>query len=390
MAKLKQNFLYASIAVGDSEVALLFRDERFQRVLKPGKYRVLHIGSNTEFQVFDTQDIFPNDELLNKLARENTQVAELFDEIITDAAEVANIYLDNQMLGVVPPGERLLMWKGVGDLRVERFNLDGSLEVDRQVLSKIKARGLNQANKLLTRETLKRQPLLTAQVPEKHVGILYQDGELKRKLQPGVYAFWQLNNDLRVSNYDLRSRTLEVSGQEILTKDRVSIRINLTANLKVVDPIMAAQQVDKLDEYLYKSMQLALREAVGTKTLDQLLEDKLYVNDTVKALVADEFTLVGVELARVGVKDIILPGEIRTILNKVVEAQKAAEANVIKRREETAATRSLYNTAKMMENNPTLLRLKELEALEKVSEKVDRISVYDGLDGLMKGTVQLS
>ena len=137
-------------------------------------------------------------------------------------------------------------------------------------------------------------------------------------------------------------------------------------------------------------MQLALREAVGTKTLDALLEDKLYINQTVKGLVEQELMSVGVRLERVGVKDIILPGEIKTILNQVVEAQKAAEANVIKRREETAATRSLHNTAKMMENNPTLLRLKELEALEKVSEKVGHLNVYGGIDQLMRETVKLT
>ena len=80
----------------------------------------------------------------------------------------------------------------------------------------------------------------------------------------------------------------------------------------------------------------------------------------------------------------------KAILNQVVEAQKAAEANVIKRREETAATRSLHNTAKVMENNPTLLRLKELEALEKVAEKIDNLNVYGGLDGLMNGIVKIA
>jgi regulator of protease activity HflC (stomatin/prohibitin superfamily) len=188
----------------------------------------------------------------------------------------------------------------------------------------------------------------------------------------------------------LRKQTLEVTGQEILTKDRVSIRVNLTASVKVENAVTAAEQVDNLNDFIYKTMQLALREAVGTKTLDELLVDKLYVNETVSGLVMDELQEVGVLLNRVGVKDIILPGDIKSILNQVVEAQKSAEANVIKRREETAATRSLHNTAKMMEGNPTLLRLKELEALEKVSERVGNLNVYGGLDHLMTQTVKLS
>ncbi len=77
------------------------------------------------------------------------------------------------------------------------------------------------------------------------------------------------------------------------------------------------------------------------------------------------------------------------ILSKVVEAQKTAEANLIKRREETQATRSLHNTAKVMENNPVLLRLKELESLEKITAQVGHLNVYGGLDGVMNGLVDL-
>jgi hypothetical protein len=73
----------------------------------------------------------------------------------------------------------------------------------------------------------------------------------------------------------------------------------------------------------------------------------------------------------------------------VVEAEKAAQANVIRRREETAATRSLLNTAKVMEDNPVALRLKELETLEKVTEKIDKLHVYGGLDGVLKDLVKI-
>ena len=203
-------------------------------------------------------------------------------------------------------------------------------------------------------------------------------------------SFWQLNRKVEVKVFDLRKQALEVSGQEILTQDRVSVRVNLTASITVVDPVTAAEQVDNLNDFIYKAVQLALREAVGTRTLDDVLSDKLYINKSVSALVRDELQSVGVSLNRVGVKDIILPGDIKSILNQVVEAQKSAEANVIKRREETAATRSLHNTAKMMEGNPTLLRLKELEALEKVSERVGNLNVYGGLEHLLTQTVKLN
>ena len=96
----------------------------------------------------------------------------------------------------------------------------------------------------------------------------------------------------------------------------------------------------------------------------------------------------------IGVKDVILPGDVRELLNKVVEAERTAKANLIRRQEETAATRSLLNTARLMEDNPLLLRLKELEALEKLVEKVGRIDLHTGnaaggLDALLQNLYRL-
>jgi regulator of protease activity HflC (stomatin/prohibitin superfamily) len=113
------------------------------------------------------------------------------------------------------------------------------------------------------------------------------------------------------------------------------------------------------------------------------------IDVVVSALVRTKLSVYGLEIDGVGVKDIVLPGEMKTILAQVVEAGKAAEANVIRRREETAATRSLLNTAKVMEDNPTALRLKELETLERVAERIDKISVFGGLDQVLNGLVKL-
>ncbi|HZD53832.1 MAG TPA: hypothetical protein VE175_12345, partial [Woeseiaceae bacterium] len=98
----------------------------------------------------------------------------------------------------------------------------------------------------------------------------------------------------------------------------------------------------------------------------------------------------GITVKSVGVKDIILPGDMKELLAKVVEAEKAAQANVIRRREETNATRSLLNTAKVMESNTVALRLKELETLEKITEKIGNISVYGGLDSVLDNLVRMN
>jgi len=208
-------------------------------------------------------------------------------------------------------------------------------------------------------------------------------------LPAGIHAFWRFNKEIKVQVIDLREQTLEVQGQEILTRDKVALRINVTATYQFVDAEKAIQALkDPLDQ-LYKELQFALRAAVGTRTLDALLEDKSVIDREATDLVKQRFALFGVDVKSVGVKDIILPGDMKELLGKVVEAEKAAQANVIRRREETNATRSLLNTAKVMENSTVALRLKELETLERVTENVGSLSVYGGLEGVMNDLVQL-
>jgi regulator of protease activity HflC (stomatin/prohibitin superfamily) len=227
------------------------------------------------------------------------------------------------------------------------------------------------------------------QVPQFNVAVVYVDGKLAYVLEAGLRAFWRFGRDMRVEFVDLRLQVLEVAGQEILTKDKVPLRVNLNAGYRVTDVLVAFGKQAKPADYLYKELQFGLRTAVGTRTLDELLENKGQIDQAVAEHIARRVQGFGLEVESVGVKDIILPGEMKVILAKVVEAEKAALANVIRRREETSATRSLLNTARVMEDNPTALRLKELETLEKVTEKIDRISVFGGLDAVLKDLVKI-
>ncbi len=128
---------------------------------------------------------------------------------------------------------------------------------------------------------------------------------------------------------------------------------------------------------------------MGARSLDELLGDKGVLDREIGDVVRAKVEAHGLAVHSVGVKDVILPGEMKSILNQVVEAEKIAQANLIKRREETAATRSLLNTARLMDENPTLLRLKELETLEKVTEKIDKLTVFGGLDGLLTDVARI-
>jgi regulator of protease activity HflC (stomatin/prohibitin superfamily) len=149
----------------------------------------------------------------------------------------------------------------------------------------------------------------------------------------------------------------------------------------------ARTKVAKYGDYVYRELQFGLRKAVSAKTLDELLGDKASLDADIFGHVRGRVGELGVEVLGVGVKDVILPGEMKEILNSVVQAETAAQANVIRRREEANATRSLLNTARLIEESPVVMRLKELEALEKVTEKIDKLTVLGGLDGVMKQLV---
>jgi regulator of protease activity HflC (stomatin/prohibitin superfamily) len=204
-----------------------------------------------------------------------------------------------------------------------------------------------------------------------------------------LHGFWRCQQQVEVDLFDLRSQLLEISGQEILTKDKVALRLNLGAAWRYGDLLQALGRAPKPVEALYRELQFALRTAVGTRTLDELLEDKSGIDAQLAELAGKRLQGSGLVLESIGVKDIILPGEMKLLLAQVVEAEKAAQANVIRRREETAATRSLMNTAKLMEDNPTALRMKELETLERVAERIDKISVFGGLDGVLNNLIKI-
>jgi regulator of protease activity HflC (stomatin/prohibitin superfamily) len=301
------------------------------------------------------------------------QIVELGDR------QVGLVYKDERLTGVLAPGTRQLYWRGPVKVRVELLDIATECTLDAST-ARVLLRALGTA--ALT------GGIGVAEVPDTSIGLLIVDGELRDVLKPGVTAYWKHQRNVRVELADLRLQTMEVAGQEILTRDKVSLRLNLTALWQVTDAVKARSTVSNAAEYVYKELQLALREAVGSRTLDELLTDKGAVDREVAAS-AVKLEASGLAVRSVGVKDVILPGEMKTILNQVVEAEKVAQANLIKRREETAATRSLLNTARLMDENPTLLRLKELETLEKVTGKIDKLTVFGGLDGVLKDVVRI-
>ena len=173
-----------------------------------------------------------------------------------------------------------------------------------------------------------------------------------------------------------------------MTADKVSLRMNALVTYRIVDARKAVSATDDVRQSLYRETQLALRAVVGVRELDVFLSDKDAVVGDIEELVRRRAGELGLEVVSVGIRDVILPGDMKDLMNKVTEAKKAAEANLIARREETAAMRSQANTAKLLESSPTLMRLRELEVLEKIAT-ASKLNVVLGEKGLADRVVNL-
>ena len=369
------------ISVRKDQLALLSRNGDYYKVLHAGEHLLPWLNTPEVLLITLDGSEVP-DVLADYLRRFQPEWVERYC-VVADLSETeaGALYMDGILLEILPPSTRRLYSRVEDDLTLVRMSTQ-QVQVQTEVMNAV----LQPRRKGAVKG---RDAILTVQVPAWHVGVLKIDGETQALLPPGLTAYWKINHLVDAEVVDTRLQVLEVSGQEILTKDKVNLRINLAANWRYSDVLLAFSQLTKPIDHLYRELQFALREAVGTRTLDELLEDKQVIDDVVSEQVKSRMLPFGMEIASLGVKDIVLPGDMKNILAQLVEAEKSAQANVIRRREETAATRSLLNTAKVMENNPVALRLKELETLERVAERIDNISVFGGLDQVLHGLVNI-
>ena len=362
MAKLG---LWTTFVVKDDERAFLTRDGRFVRLLDPGRFNELDpMGRLAAEIVRVVRAEIPAEKALLYERTQPRLAEENFEIVQTGPTEIAIVSLDGEPKHIVLQNSTRAFWKTLTKVDVERIDAGKVMRVEKRHLDKL---------------DLTRAPVVASAIVEAHeAGLLIVDRRLEERLPPGRHAFWTVGRTVRIAKVDMRPQPIEVTAQEILTKDRVGIRVTLTAFYRIVDPERSIMAAGDVAGTLYRHVQFAIREAVASRTLDDILAARDTVDKEVRAFVAQRAAELGAEIGEIGVKDVILPGDVRELLNKVVEAERVAKANLIRRQEETAATRSLLNTSRLMEDNPLLLRLKELEALEKLVEKVGRIDLHTG------------
>ncbi|SEM66268.1 SPFH domain / Band 7 family protein [Chryseobacterium taichungense] len=339
------------------ERGLVFKNGNLIDILNEGNFWIF--GSKS-VEVYDMKVLFKSNTDLSLLLK-NEGLKSMLEVIEVKDGEIVLVYENGIFKEVLNVGQ-YAFWKGIFNREFQKVDLT-KVEITENVSKTI----LENA-KL---KTFVRKFVITNQ----YKGLLLIDGKLDRVLEAGTYYFWNNETSIEVKAIDTRMQQMEIAGQELLTKDKAMLRINFYVRFQVENIVKAVMSNKEYDKQLYILMQLALREFVGALTLDELLLKKDSVGKEILQNLGNKAEDLGLKASDAGIRDVILTGEMKEIMNQVLIAEKKAQANTIMRREETASTRSLLNTAKLMEENEVLWKLKEMEYMEKIADKIGDITV---------------
>lgn len=345
------------LQVNAYQVALVFKNGVYKKMLKEGNY---WLWFNETAVLYELNKPFVTLMELNILLQDAALAEALHVVEVKDNAIA--LQFENGLLKNVLNTGQYACWKGM--IHYEFVYAD---------ISKIEI--TENINRSLLQHKLLVPYIRTYTVENHEKAVLFVDGKFVEILQAGTYYWWKNNIAIVVAKVDTRIQQVEINGQEILTKDKAALRINAQAQYRVADIEKAILKNKEYEKQLYVAFQFALREYIAGYSFDELLEKKDALVPFVVDQVKSKAEMLGVEVLGFGIRDIILPGDVKDIMNKVLIAEKNAQANTIMRREETASTRSLLNTAKLMEENAMLWKLKEMEYVEKIAEKISNISV---------------
>lgn len=338
-------------------VGLVFKNGNYARVITAGKHWIYF---REQVLIYDLTQAFNAPKALEILLKDEVLAAMLTVVEVKDT-EIVLVYENNNFKRILTAG-RYTFWNSLVDYKYVTVDLN-KIEITEDI------------SKALYNDMQLRQYIRTFEVAAYEKAIMIVNDKFVKTLEHGTYRFWNNEQTIKIAKADMRQLQLEVAGQELLTKDKATVRINFYAQYKVTDIETALMHNKDYEKQLYTILQLALRAFVGAYTLDELLEQKETIAEAVLKNVKTQANKLGVNVLYAGVRDVILPGDMKDIMNQVLIAHKKAQANVVTRREETASTRSLLNTAKLMEDNSMLFKLKEMEYVEKIADKIGEITV---------------
>jgi len=235
-------------------------------------------------------------------------------------------------------------------------------------------------------------------------GLRYVDGRFDQVLEPGRYRLpvrrypGQRLPRVEVVPVDLRERELNIKGQEILTADKVAVRVNIITHFRVVDPVAAIERVADYGDRVYSDVQLAARRSLASMTLEAILTNRNQLSEDILRDVEGVSAGYGVEIIRADVKDLVFPGNLQDIMNRVLTAQRMAEAQMVEARtradrealeanskadsERVAAQARVESTRLAAEGDAAAQRIRteaEVDALRRLAEAAEEYARYPAL-----------
>ncbi len=176
-------------------------------------------------------------------------------------------------------------------------------------------------------------------IKDTHRGLWYEDGVLTKTLEAGRYKiplkrwlFWPPKPRVEVNLVDMRERDLTIKGQEILTADKVALRVSIIVQFRVVDAKLALHAVEKYEDRLYSDVQLAARRSLASTTLEEILTNRNRLSEDILRDVKNTAASYGVTIQRADVKDLIFPGNLQEIMNKVLAAERMSQVQLVEAR----------------------------------------------------------
>jgi len=266
-------------------------------------------------------------------------------------------------------------------------------------------------------------------IKDTHRGLWYEDGKLTRILEAGHYeiphakTWFGRKTVIECVLVDVRERDLTIKGQEILTADKVAIRVSILVQFRVIDPKTAVHAVENYEERLYSDVQLAARRSLASMVLEEILTNRNRLSEDILAEVKEVASSYGVSIRRADVKDLIFPGNLQEIMNRVLAAERNSQAQLVDARTkaeveeiqaksraesrrhdaetearidllkrknaaegvrlhaeaETQAYQARVQAAEILEKHPALLKLAELETLQAMAQN-SNARLYLNLD----------
>lgn len=348
------------ITINAYQVGLVFEKGKLIDVLQKGTFWII---GNKEVRFYEMKQSFVAPIELNILLQ-NEKLASLL-EIVEIADNELALYFTNGLFKEVLLTGRYAFWKGYTENKFIKADVS-KVEITENI-----SVSLLENNKV-------RPFVKKFQIANFEKGLLFVNGIFMKELTSGTYHFWNNAITIEVKNIDVRQQQMEISGQELLSKDKATLRVNFFVRYQVANTVKALVNNKDFEKQLYVIMQLAIRSFISNFTLDELLTKKDSISNEILEQVSSKVTDLGLIVSDAGIRDVILPGDMKEIMNQVLVAEKKAQANSIMRREETAAMRSMLNTAKLMEENEMLWKLKEMEYVEKIADKIGEITISGG------------